>query len=96
MVEIHSRACTVPCSKTAGFLPFPSLPKMWMPVMGRPSSELPDVTTSALAPWAAARSLRNLMWSSYGWYELNHSGPVVLAGAAAAAAARQPVFGHSP
>jgi len=58
MVEIHSRACTVPWNTTAGF-PFPPLPQNWMPVMGLPLSESPEVTIADCEGYDACKSLRN-------------------------------------
>jgi len=64
MPVIHSRACTLPWKTTAGFLPLPDEPQMWMPVMGRPLREDPEVTTALLDGYEAARSRRNCRWSS--------------------------------
>lgn len=72
IVVIHSRACTVPCQTTPRFDPLPPLPQMWIPLMSRPSTDLPAEITSALFGYAAARSVIHCMWSAMEWYELNH------------------------
>jgi hypothetical protein len=56
----------------AGLTPFPELPQKWIPVMGLPFSEFPEVTISALEGERATKSFRNWRWSAYAWYELNH------------------------
>lgn len=71
-VVIHSRACTVPCHTTPFFEPLPPVPQMWMPLMSRPSLDLPAEMTSALLGYAAARSVSHWRWSANGWYALNH------------------------
>jgi hypothetical protein len=62
MVEIHSRAWTVPWKTTAG-LPLPDLPQKWMPVMALPCSEFPAETISDCVGYCAWRSFRNCRWS---------------------------------
>jgi hypothetical protein len=71
MVVIHSRAWTVPCQTTPFCDPFPPLPQMWIPLISRPSTDLPAEITSALLGYAAARSVTHCMWSAIEWYELN-------------------------
>lgn len=67
MVVIHSRACTVPCQTTPFFDPLPPLPHIWIPLMSRPSTDLPAEITSELLGYAAARSVIHCMWSAMEW-----------------------------
>jgi hypothetical protein len=71
IVVIHSRAWTVPCHTTPFFDPLPPLPQMWIPLMSRPSPDLPAEMTSEFFGYAAARSVTHCIWSAIAWYELN-------------------------
>lgn len=56
---IHSRAWTFPCQMTAGLVPEPLEPKMLIPWMVRPPTEVPLETSLALLGKVATRSVRN-------------------------------------
>lgn len=62
--EIHSRAWTVPCQMTAGFVPEPLEPKILIPLISRPPIEVPELTILALLGNDATKSSRKVRWSA--------------------------------